>query len=154
MVKLLMKKIDIVFKKANISFNKEEFKTIYKQCGYPMSSLENIISYSHKILLAYHNDEIIGFVTTLSNGENYVYYDRIGVREGYRGKGIGRKLFAFILKYYKNIPIHSVIARNELVKFFERFGFECIGEEIAKNGSLIVPMLKINKSEKNNFKIL
>ncbi|OQB67026.1 MAG: putative acetyltransferase [Spirochaetes bacterium ADurb.Bin133] len=140
-----MKKIEIAFKKENVNFNRPDFQELYIQCGYSQSSMEKILTNSHKILLAYHNDAVIGFITTLSNGENYVYYDKIGVRKDYRGRGIGWRLFAFMTKYYKNVPVHSLLAKVDSVKFYEKFGFRIIGEKYENENSIIIPMLKINK---------
>lgn len=55
----------------------------------------------------------------------YVKIERLAVREPYRGKGIGKEMFAFVLNQiekmeYKKITLH---AQAYLLKFYENFGF-------------------------------
>ena len=146
----MKKKIDIIFRRTKIGFKKSEFENLIKQCGVSIDKINDIIKNSHKILLAYHNDEIIGFITTISNGYDFVYYDKLGVKKDYRGKGVGWKLFAFMSKYYKTIPVHTLLAKKEMVSFYQKFGFEVVDKKT--NDSLIplVPMLKINYREFRN----
>ena len=59
----------------------------------------------------------------LFNG--YAKIERLAVRKEYRGKGIGKEMFAFVINHanemgYKKIAIH---AQAYLVKFYENFGF-------------------------------
>ena len=62
---------------------------------------------------------------------DYVKIERLAVRKGYRGKGIGKDVFSFVLKHinemgYKKITLHS---QAYLVKFYENFGFVKQGEK-------------------------
>jgi predicted GNAT family N-acyltransferase len=62
---------------------------------------------------------------------DYVKIERLAVRKAYRGKGIGREMFAFVLNHinelgYKKIKLH---AQAYLVKFYEDFGFVKHGEK-------------------------
>ena len=63
--------------------------------------------------------------------KDYAKIERLAVRKAYRGKNIGKEMFAFVLKHidelgYKKIKIH---AQSYLVKFYEDFGFVCKGEK-------------------------
>ena len=60
----------------------------------------------------------------------FVKIERLAVREKYRGKGIGKEMFAFVLNHisemgYKKLKLHS---QAYLVKFYEDFGFVKKGE--------------------------
>jgi len=60
----------------------------------------------------------------------FVKIERLAVREKYRGKGIGKEMFAFVLNHisemgYKKLKLHSQVY---LVKFYEDFGFVKKGE--------------------------
>jgi len=62
--------------------------------------------------------------------KDYVKIERLAVREAYRGKGMGKELFAFILNHieetgYRKMVLH---AQAYLLKFYEDFGFEKQGE--------------------------
>jgi predicted GNAT family N-acyltransferase len=62
---------------------------------------------------------------------DYVKIERLAVRKAYRGKGIGKDMFAFVLNHinelgYKKIKLH---AQAYLVKFYEDFGFTKHGEK-------------------------
>lgn len=57
--------------------------------------------------------------------KDYVKIERLAVRKAYRGKNIGKEMFAFVLNHiaemgYKKIQLH---AQTYLVKFYEDFGF-------------------------------
>ncbi len=68
--------------------------------------------------------------------ENYIKVERLAVRNAYRGRGIGKEMFAFVLRYIfdlratmnleLSIKIH---AQSYLIKFYEEFGFVKHGEK-------------------------
>ena len=62
--------------------------------------------------------------------KDYAKIERLAVRKAYRGKGIGKEIFAFVLNHiaelgYTKIKIH---AQAYLEKFYEDFGFVRKGE--------------------------
>jgi predicted GNAT family N-acyltransferase len=62
--------------------------------------------------------------------KDYVKIERLAVRKEYRGKGIGKNLFTFILNHiakigYKKMALH---AQAYLLRFYENFGFVKQGE--------------------------
>ncbi len=141
---MLIKKAKIVFKNTKINLNKEKLLETFRLCGYKIENIDHIIKTSHKILLAYNNEEIIGFLTTLSNGKDFVYYDLLGVKKEYRRIGIGSKLIAFMSRHYKNIPFHYILVKKDMIKFFKKFGFEPALPFTQKNiNSEYIPLRKI-----------
>jgi len=63
--------------------------------------------------------------------KDYAKIERLAVRKEYRGKEVGKEMFAFVLNHinkldYKKIAIH---AQAYLVKFYEDFGFVKQGEK-------------------------
>jgi len=62
--------------------------------------------------------------------KDYVKIERLAVRKEYRGKGIGKELFAFVLNRiaemgYTKMKLH---AQAYILKFYEDFGFIKQGE--------------------------
>lgn len=141
---MVLKKAKIIFKNNKVNLNKERLLETFKLCGYKIENIDHIIKMSHRILVAYNNEEIIGFLTTLSNGKNFVYYDLLGVKKEYRRRGIGSKLMAFMLRHYKNIPFHYILVKKDMVKFFKKFGFEVAILYSQKSiGTDYIPLIKI-----------
>jgi predicted GNAT family N-acyltransferase len=68
---------------------------------------------------------------------DYIKIERLAVRKQYRGKGIGKEMFAFVLKhiaetgYGKKLVLH---AQAYLTRFYEEFGFEKKGEAFTEAG--------------------
>ena len=63
--------------------------------------------------------------------KDYAKIERLAVRKEYRGKGIGKEMFTFVINHikelgYKTIKIH---AQAYLVEFYEEFGFVKHGEK-------------------------
>ena len=63
--------------------------------------------------------------------KDYVKIERLAVRKEYRGKSIGKEMFAFVLNHiaelgYTKITLH---AQAYLLKFYENFGFTKQGEK-------------------------
>ena len=62
--------------------------------------------------------------------KDYVKIERLAVRKAYRGKGIGKEMFAFVLNHIAELKYNKIVlhAQSYLVKFYEDFGFERKGE--------------------------
>jgi predicted GNAT family N-acyltransferase len=63
--------------------------------------------------------------------KDYVKIGRLAVRKAYRGKGIGKEMFAFVLNHVTSMGYTkiSLSAQAYLVKFYEDFGFVRKGEK-------------------------
>jgi len=63
--------------------------------------------------------------------KDYAKIERLAVRKEYRGKGIGKDMFSFVINHanemgYNKIKIHAQVY---LLKFYEDFGFVKQGEK-------------------------
>ena len=96
---------------------------------------EKFIS-SLKIYGAFVEDDLAGMIATRNNGEHIALFF---VDERYQNKGIGRKLFEYILDKTdcEKITVNSSIyARN----IYRRLGFNDTDEEKCVNGLRFIPM--------------
>ncbi|MDR0508195.1 MAG: GNAT family N-acetyltransferase [Dysgonamonadaceae bacterium] len=85
--------------------------------------------------LATVGNEPIGAARLLLFNE-YVKIGRLAVRKSYRGQGIGKELFAFVLDYVAKIKYQKVTlhAQAYLIRFYEDFGFVKRGEMFLEAG--------------------
>ena len=62
--------------------------------------------------------------------KDYVKIERLAVRKAYRGKGIGKEMFTFVLKHIAEMKYNKIVlhAQSYLLKFYEDFGFVRKGE--------------------------
>jgi len=93
-------------------------------------------SAKYPILVALEDRKIVGWASMSAWSDRLAYADTaevsLYVREGYRGKGAGRKLSDAILKAGKAAGLHTAIARiagdNDIsIKLAESLGFKHIG---------------------------
>ncbi|MDD6728770.1 MAG: GNAT family N-acetyltransferase [Eubacteriales bacterium] len=75
---------------------------------------------------------------------------RIAVKKSQRGKGLGEKIVRAVCDkaFEKGADTVLVDAQNYAVPFYEKFGFEVIGDEIFDRGLPHMPM----SLDKNNYK--
>lgn len=105
--------------------------------------IEKTIHSDNLILVATDKENIIGFISVQRGGPKRIKhtgYIVIGIREQYRGKGIGSKLFSELDMWAIENKITrlelSVICSNSIAKhLYEKNGFEVEG--IKKNAMII-----------------
>ena len=73
-------------------------------------------------MLARSGDEIVGFVTAVSDGVLAAYIPLLEVRREWRGKGIGAELMRRMLALLAGCYMVDVVCDPELIPFYERFG--------------------------------
>jgi uncharacterized protein len=110
-----------------------------------------------------HPDAVLGFVIALPPGlgyasENYrwfsarstsfVYVDRIVVADGRRGDGIGARLYSAVFEAATADGAHEVFCEVNVeppnsgsLRFHGRLGFEEVGRQATKGGSVVVALL-------------
>ena len=109
------------------------------------------------IMVSELDDQIIGWASLSKWSDRCAYSDTaeisVYIKDGYRGKGIGRQLIEKIIQAGKEVGLHTIISRitagnDESIYLHEEFGFEHIGvmKEVGyKSGRLldVVMMQKI-----------
>jgi len=90
----------------------------------------------HPILVAEIDNKVVGWASLSEWSERSAYSDTVEIslyiEEGYRGKGIGKKLTEAILRAGKAEGLHTIIARvtegnEQSIHIFEKYGFNHIG---------------------------
>ena len=80
-------------------------------------------------LVAVQDDEVVGFVRTMSDGAFAVYIADILVLPKHQGQGIGRNLLAAVLDHYPLETFHHqvLIAERDAEGFYRRMGMTAVG---------------------------
>lgn len=87
-----------------------------------------------RVFAAFSRDMVIGFCAFTKDsavlGEKYSpYIGFLFVDEAYRGKHIGRELCFSVIKYAGSKSFDKVYLYSDLLNYYEKMGFEKIGEE-------------------------
>ena len=82
-----------------------------------------MVSYAH--IAVYENDQLIGYIDSVSNGVTDAYIQDLMVHPNYQGQGIGTELMNQMIDFLKSNRIFmiSVIYERSLQSFYSRFGF-------------------------------
>lgn len=114
-----------LFKKGKKKYNDEELKEIINDNTKPIFVYEfegKVLGYAFCVITDHSKDE------SLVDYKN-LYIDDLCVDQNARGKGIGKKLYEFVLEFAKSINCYNVTlnvwAKNEsAMKFYQSIGME------------------------------
>lgn len=83
-----------------------------------------LLENSSKIVLAIdeHTNEVIGFITAISDGVLSAYVPLLEVLPQYKNKGIGKELVSRMLKELDEIYMIDLCCDDDLVPYYEKFG--------------------------------
>ncbi len=83
-----------------------------------------LLQNSSKIVLAIdeHTNEVIGFITAISDGVLSAYVPLLEVLPQYKNKGIGKELVSRMLKELDEIYMIDLCCDDDLVPYYEKFG--------------------------------
>lgn len=83
-----------------------------------------LLENSSKIVLAIdeHTNEVIGFITAISDGVLSAYVPLLEVLPPYKNKGIGKELVSRMLKELDEIYMIDLCCDDDLVPYYEKFG--------------------------------
>ena len=68
---------------------------------------------------AWDGDRLVGFARALSDGYFNAYVEDVMVHEGYRGRGVGKRILSLLLGELDGIETVSLYCRPEVVPFYE-----------------------------------
>lgn len=88
---------------------------------------ENPLFTSYLNISVFHNNKLIAYIDSVSNGCTDAYIQDLMVHPEHQGKGIGTELMnrMIALLKQKHIYMISVIFDEELKGFYSKFGFHC-----------------------------
>lgn len=78
---------------------------------------------SHKYVIAWDNDEIIGAARMISDGECYGWIHDVAVLESYRRQGVGQELMEKLIEGNENLLI-GLTSSFMAVDFYKELGFK------------------------------
>ena len=97
-----------------------------------------------KHLFAFQHDQIIAYMRIVNAGliYNNVSFGRILVRKEYRQQGIGKKIIKKGLSLFSTNETIVMSAQVYLKKFYQDFGFICVGPEYLEDDIVHVKMVR------------
>ena len=113
--------------KYNESISPEAMADLRESVGWNRMEKEygNPLMTSFFHIAVYDEDQLVGYVDSVSNGVTDAYIQDLIVRPDYQGKGIGTDLMKKMIASLKekHIYIISVVFEENLKPFYARFGF-------------------------------
>lgn len=90
---------------------------------------EEILDKGGSIFFAIYNENIVGTMALLNNGNGVYELNKMAVRKDLRGNGIGNQLIKFIINYslkknYKSILLYSNKVLKNSIHLYKKFGFK------------------------------
>ncbi len=78
----------------------------------------------HCVLALDEDKQVIGFITAVSDGVLSAYIPLLEILEPYQNMGIGSQLVRKMLAKLQHCRMIDVICDQEVVSFYEKFGFQ------------------------------
>jgi ribosomal protein S18 acetylase RimI-like enzyme len=96
------------------------------------SKLKRGLKNSHRLWGAYDDEDLIGILRTISDGETIVYLQDILVRPDRQRLGIGTQLMLKFLTEYEDFRQKVLLTDNTEAQrsFYESMGFTLVGENL------------------------
>jgi amino-acid N-acetyltransferase len=91
---------------------------------------ETLLDQIDTFVVAIIEDELVGCGALTRLGKDLVEIRSLGVTDGHKGQGIGKKLVSFLVEEARAQEIPKVMALTYEVAFFERNGFTVVPKEI------------------------
>ncbi len=94
--------------------------------NYP-SRLIKALNNCETVFTAWDNDQLVGLINTIDDGELTAYVHYLCVRQDYQKKGIGKKLLELVKNKYKDYFYLMLVAENDsLITYYKNLGFEMV----------------------------
>ena len=128
----------------------------------PLEELRDLARQACHFTVVRADGKVVGFMLALGPGQhyeslnyrwfsehygNFVYVDRIAFASGFRGAGLGRKLYDHLEREYKGrVPVitcevNLLPPNPDSLAFHKRLGFEEVGQQDTEGGRKRVSLL-------------
>ncbi|MCK5074713.1 MAG: GNAT family N-acetyltransferase [Bacteriovoracaceae bacterium] len=77
---------------------------------------------SYRVVLAYKDNKLIGFINSISDGVLSAYIPLLEVIPEYQGKGIGQELVKQIKIELKHLYMVDLLCDGDLIPYYEKLG--------------------------------
>lgn len=115
----------------NVKINIADLEKLYSDAGWAnytsnLNKLSAAYEKSDFVASAWDDNQLVGVIRVISDGETIAYIQDILVLKDYQRMGIGSKLFEMALKKYKGVRQKVLLTDNapKTVAFYESNGFE------------------------------
>jgi GNAT superfamily N-acetyltransferase len=113
--------------KLNQTPTKAQLKSLYSANNWSsakkIDQLYLALQNSHYLVLAYHQEQLIGLANAISDGHLVVYFPHLLVHPDYQKLGIGSRLTDVLLERYKDFHQKMLVADDKAVAFYKKKGF-------------------------------
>ncbi len=107
----------------------ELFLSVNWESGKRPARLFKALQNCECVFTAWDGERLVGLANAIDDGAMAAYIHYLLVRPEYQGAGIGSKLLELMKKRYEDFLYLFLVAENPpLVEYYERLGFEKIGE--------------------------
>jgi len=121
---------EILFKTIK-DIDKSELVELFKSVGWKTAEYPNklykAINNSDCVISAWINDELIGLISTISDGYINAFITYLLVKPEFQKNNIGTELMNRICIYYKGFGRRIVSTELDKEKFYNKFGFNIEG---------------------------
>lgn len=110
-------------------FTKDQLQELFKSVGWLSANyperLFKALNNCETVFTAWDNDNLVGLINAIDDGELTAYVHYLLVNPGYQGQGIATKLLEMIKRKYKDYLYLILVAENKpLIEFYNKNGFE------------------------------
>lgn len=88
---------------------------------------------SYKVVLALENDQVVGFITAISDGVLSAYIPLLEVLPDYKNKGIGKELVKRMLNELSDHYMVDLMCDPELQAYYEKFDMQKASGMVVRN---------------------
>lgn len=94
-----------------------------------------LLKNSSKVVIAVDEktNQVVGFITAISDGVLSAYIPLLEVLPAYKNKGIGKELVSRMLKELDHIYMVDLCCDDDLVPYYEKFGMTRTNGMIVRN---------------------